>query len=174
MNLNKFVPKIYKKSVLDIDYKKLKEQGIKYLIFDLDNTLAVIDENKVSVKIRELIKKLKKDFKIIVLSNNFKYRIKPICDMIDVTFISFSMKPFSKGLKKVLKMYCLEKKDACIIGDQLVTDILGGNKFGIMTILVDPLSEKDLRITKINRFIERKIIKKINNKNVLERGCYYD
>lgn len=174
MNLNKFVPKIYKKSVLDINYKKLKQKGIKCLIFDLDNTLAIIDENKVSIKIEELIKKLKKDFKVIVLSNNFRYRIKPICDMIEVAFISFSMKPFSKGLKKVLKMYNLEKQNVCIIGDQLVTDILCGNKFGIMTILVDPLSTKDLRITKINRIIEKKIIKKINNKNILERGCYYE
>ena len=174
MNLNKFIPKIYKKSVLDINYKKLKQKGIKCLIFDLDNTLAVIDENKVSIKIEELIKKIKKDFKVIVLSNNFRYRIKPICDMIDVAFIRFSMKPFSIGLKKVLKMYNLEKQNVCIIGDQLVTDILCGNKFGIMTILVDPLSTKDLRITKINRIIEKKIIKKINNKNILERGCYYE
>ena len=44
----------------------------------------------------------------------------------------------------------------CMIGDQLITDILGANKFGIYTVLVDPLGEKDLKITTFNRFIEHK------------------
>ena len=47
-----------------------------------------------------------------------------------------------------------KKKEMCMIGDQIVTDVLAGNRFKIMTILVDPLGEKDLKITGLNRKIE--------------------
>ena len=60
-----------------------------------------------------------------------------------------------------------------MIGDQIVTDILSGNKFKIMTILVDPLGKKDLKITGLNRAIETKIIKYYNKRGLFERGKYY-
>ena len=54
-----------------------------------------------------------------------------------------------------------------------MTDILGGNRFGIYTILVDPLGKKDLKITSLNRYLEKKKIKKLSKRNILERGKYY-
>ena len=48
-----------------------------------------------------------------------------------------------------------------------------GNKFKIMTILVDPLGKKDLKITGLNRAIETKIIKYYNKRGLFERGKYY-
>lgn len=174
MSLENFVPNVYKKNVLDINYKKLKSKGIKCIMFDLDNTLAIVDCNLVSKEITELLKKLQKDFKIIIVSNNFKKRIKYICDIIKVDFISFSMKPLSIGFKKVKKKYKYSNEEICMIGDQLMSDILGGNCFGIMTILVEPLSNKDLKITKFNRILEKNIFKKLENKNILKRGIYYE
>ena len=47
-----YKPKWYQKSIYDIDYHKLKEKGIKYLIFDLDNTLGKIDEEECSMKVK--------------------------------------------------------------------------------------------------------------------------
>ena len=134
MKVQRFVPIIYKKSVLDINYKKLKEQEIKCLLFDLDN----------------------------------------VCSIIDIAFISFSMKPTSRCFKKVSKKYGYNKKEMCIIGDQLLTDILGGNNYGIKTILVEPLNNNDLKITKLNRVIENLIFKKLATKGFLERGIYYE
>ena len=55
-----------------------------------------------------------------------------------------------------------------------MTDILGGNRFGIYTILVDPLGKKDLKITTFNRFLENRIIKKLSKRNILKRGKYYE
>ena len=62
----------------------------------------------------------------------------------------------------------------CIIGDQLVTDILSGKKYNIMTILVDPLGKKDLKITILNRVIENIILKKYKKNKIFERGNYYE
>ena len=61
-----------------------------------------------------------------------------------------------------------------MIGDQIVTDILSGNKFRIMTILVDPLGKKDLKITGLNRQIEAKIVRHYQKRGVFERGKYYE
>lgn len=174
MSIYKYVPNMYKKDIFDINYKLLKEKGIRCIIFDLDNTLLIFNEEKVSNKTIELIKKLKKDFGIVIMSNNFKRRISGICDCLDVDFVSFALKPLSKGFNEVKKRYKYKNSEICIIGDQIVSDVLGGNKSNIMTILVDPLSNNDLKITKINRILERCILKKLKKTNALERGKYYE
>ena len=174
MKIDKYIPNMYKKDISDINYKLLKENKIRCIIFDLDNTLLVFDEKKVPEKTIELIKKLKQDFDIVIMSNNFKRRISSICDSLDVDFVSFSLKPLSFGFNRIKKRYKYQDSEYCIIGDQIISDVLGGNKANIMTILVDPLSNKDLKITKINRALERRILNKLKKINALERGKYYE
>ena len=84
------------------------------------------------------------------------------------------MKPSTRGLRKIKRNYNLKKKEMCMIGDQIVTDILAGNRFKIMTILVDPLGTKDLKITGINRKLEARIVKRYEKKGIFERGKYYE
>ena len=174
MNLNNFVPEEYKKSVIDINYKKLKLDGIDCILFDLDNTLIDANQNILPVEIENKLYELKKDFKLIIVSNNFSTRIKAICDIIDIEFVSFSMKPLTCKLNSKIRKYKFSKRKVCIIGDQLMTDILVGKRLGIKTILVDPVSQNDLKITKINRFLEKIIFQKLKKQNLLERGIYYE
>lgn len=173
MAFMRFQPTIYQKSIYNINYNKLKKKGIKVLIFDLDNTLALIDEAKCPEKSCRLIKKLQEDFKIYIISNNTNNRIAPYVEKLQVEGIPNAKKPFTKGLKKVLKAG-YQKREMIMIGDQLVTDILSGNSFGIMTAWVDPLGKKDLKITYFNRFLERQILKYYKWRKVLERGQYYE
>lgn len=172
--MNKFVPTSYYKSVFAINYNKLKARGVKCLLFDLDNTLGLIDEQMAHQRAIDLVKKLKKDFIVVIISNNNKKRIAKYVEAFEVEYISFSMKPFSFGLIKVRKKYNLTKQQMVIIGDQLMTDILAGNFYKINGILVDPLGKKDLKITTINRFFERLVLKRLKSKGILERGIYYE
>lgn len=174
MKFKKFIPNIYQKSITDINYKKLKDSGIKCILFDLDNTLLKKDDKKLNEETEKFLINLKKYFKIIIISNNFKKKILKICSIIDVDFVSFSMKPLSYGFKNVTNRYNLKKQEMCIIGDQLISDIFGGNRYGIKTILVDPLGKKDLKITKINRILETFIFATLKKEGVLERGIYYE
>ena len=153
--MKKYIPSMYKKSIFDINYDKLKSIGIKCLIFDLDNTIALIDTKLIPEEVKTLFIKLKKDFNIVIISNNTKKRISMFCDPIDTTFVSFALKPLTFGFRKM-------------------TDILGANRYGIYTILVDPLGKKDLKVTSINRFFEKKILKKLTKTGELERGKYYE
>lgn len=171
--MNLFRPDMYKKDIFEIDYQKLKDKGIKCLIFDLDNTLGLLEHERCPVKTKKLLKGLQKDFLILISSNNTKKRIKPYLKDLGIGGVAFSLKPLTRGLRKIKRNYGLKKKEMVMIGDQIVTDILSGNKFKIMTILVDPLGKKDLKITGLNRAIETKIIKYYNKRGLFERGKYY-
>ena len=75
MRYKKFYPYSYVKNIYDIDYSKLKEKGVKCLIFDLDNTIALIDQHLVEDKTIKLFSKLERDFKLVIISNNVKNRV---------------------------------------------------------------------------------------------------
>lgn len=169
-----FKPNMYKKNIFEIDYEKLKSLGITCLVFDLDNTLGLIENKRCPRNTKKLLKTLQKDFLILISSNNTRERIEPYLKDLGIGGVSFSLKPLTRGLRKIKKNYHLKKKEMCMIGDQIVTDILSGNRFNIFTILVDPLGEKDLKITGLNRKIEAKIVKRYEKKGLFERGKYYE
>lgn len=160
---------MYQKSVFDINYDYLSKLGIKYLIFDLDNTLGVIDDEVCSNKVKDLINKLSKEFTIIVASNNNFKRVSTFCMELNVQIMTMSLKPTRRVYRR-MKKYTQNMQEVAIIGDQIMTDILLGNRFHMLTILVDPLAQKDLKITGLNRYLEKKIMKKIDFK----RGVYYE
>jgi len=169
-----FRPKMYKKTIFDIPFSSLKKEGIHCLIFDLDNTLGLISHKNCPLETQELIQKLKKDFIVVISSNNTKKRLKPYLEELGVDGVAWSMKPSIRGLMVIKNKYHLKKKEMCIIGDQIVTDVLAGRRYHIKTILVDPLGEKDLRITGLNRKIEARIIKHYEKRGLFERGKYYE
>ncbi len=171
--MNKFKPTIYKKNIFEIDYKKLKKEGITCLVFDLDNTLALLEDKECPKDTKALIQKLQEDFLIFIISNNTKKRIEPYQKALGVYAVSFAMKPLTLGLNKIRLLHHLKKKEMAMIGDQIVTDVLSGNNFHIKTILVDPLGEKDLKITGLNRKIESKIVNRYQKRGIFERGKYY-
>ena len=55
----------------------------------------------------------------------------------------------------------LQKEETAVIGDQLFTDILGGNRAGLFTILVVPLDRREFFGTKISRMMEKLVMHKI-------------
>jgi len=168
-----FIPKMYKRSIFDIDYGKLKEMGITCLVFDLDNTLGLVEHKRCPRNAKRLLKNLQKDFLVLISSNNVKRRIEPYLKDLGIGGVSFSLKPLTRGLRKLKRNYHLKKNEMCMIGDQIVTDVVSGNRFKIYTILVDPLGKKDLKITGINRKIEAKIINRYEKKGIFQRGKYY-
>lgn len=173
--MKKYIPNMYKKSIHDIDYQKLKENKIKCLLFDLDNTLLKVHKTIPKKDTCDLIKKLNKDFKVFIVSNNTSSkRLKTAADRLGVDYIKIAMKPFSRGFRKIKNKYKYSKEEMCIIGDQLMTDVLGGNRYGIYTILVDPLSKEELKVTGVNRFFENSKLKKLEKKQLFKRGDYYE
>lgn len=164
---------MYKKDIFNIPYDKLKGDGIKCLIFDLDNTLALLEDKECPAVVKEFIDRLKDDFFVLIITNNVRRRVIPYENTLGIPSISMAMKPLTRGLRMVQQRYKFKKKEMVMIGDQIMTDVVSGNKFGIMTILVDPLSQKDLKITSINRYIENRIVERYSKKGIFKRGNYY-
>ncbi len=168
--MNNFIPKMYKKSILDIDYKKLKQRDIKILLFDFDNTIIQRETEKIDKDILKLIKKLKKEFLIYIISNSLnEKKLNKICTTLGIPYIKNSHKPLKKGFKK-LRLRNIENSQIAMIGDQVITDVWGANRMGYFSILIDPITNNEVIFTKINRLLEKLIFKK-NSK--LKRGRYY-
>ena len=173
--MERFIPDMYQKSIYHIDYDKLKEDGIKCLLIDLDNTCVpyrVKEPNKKLIDLFETLKDM--DFKVIIFSNASKKRIYPFKNALNVDCSARSMKPRTRKVFKILKMFKYDLSDVAIIGDQLCTDILCGNKAGIKTILINPMSKDDMILTKVLRFIENKKFKQMAKMDILKKGKYYE
>ena len=100
--MDMFIPDIYQKSIYTIDYKKLKKNGIKCLLFDLDNTIAPYKVIEPDQKVKELFASLEKDFKVIIISNSNKNRLRPFKEKLNVDVAFSSKKPFKTKYKKIL------------------------------------------------------------------------
>lgn len=169
-----FIPDVYQKSIYTINYKKLKRNGIKCLLFDLDNTIAPYKVTEPDVKVKELFARLEEDFKVIIISNSPKNRIRPFKEKLNVDCAYSSKKPFKTKYKKILELYNFKIDEVACIGDQILTDILGANRMGFTSILVNRVAKYETIFTRFNRFFEKFILKKLAKKNLLVMGEYYD
>lgn len=173
--MSRFKPDMYKKSIYDIDYKKLKELGIKVLVFDFDNTIVENGNHIVTKELKDLFDNLKKDFMVFIISNTLnKIKIDKFAKECDVLYVMAACKPLSRGFRKVKQLEKVKKKEICMIGDQLVTDIWGSKRMGFFSVLVEPIKLNEIIFTKFNRFIEIFLFKKLEKKYGIKKGCYYD
>jgi hypothetical protein len=155
----KLYPTQYIQSIFNLDCEEMKKRNKKGIIFDIDNTLVPYDVKEPTQEIIDYFCSLKeKGFKITLMSNNTEDRVLKFNEKLKVLAIHKSKKPSIRSFKRALKLMALEKDEVVIVGDQVFTDVYGGNKAGIETILVRPVSDKDEWITKIKRGIERKVI----------------
>lgn len=158
--IKKLYPTAYIASIYDMDVEGLKKQGIKGIIFDIDNTLVPYDVVHPTEEVIEFFTKLQEEgFKITLVSNNTKDRVMKFNEKLKVIAIHESQKPLGKGFRKALHLMACKKEEVVIVGDQIFTDVYGGNLVGIQTILVKPVSDKDEWKTKIKRGIEKRVIR---------------
>ncbi len=174
IDMDKFVPDMYQKSIYTIDYKKLKKRGIKCLLFDLDNTVAPYTEDTPSQDLKELFHLLSSDFKVIILSNASKKRLTPFKEILNVDVAYSSRKPFKTKYLKIMRLYKFKPEEIACIGDQIMTDIWGANRNDCLSILVNSIGTKEPIWTRFNRFFERFILKSLAKKSILEKGKYYE
>jgi HAD superfamily phosphatase (TIGR01668 family) len=135
------------------------------LFFDLDNTVIAYDETELSEKHIAFFNTLKKDFNILIISNSGYPRVSHALQQTDLLYVYHGMKPTKIGLKKALKRVKSTPEETVLIGDQLMTDVFGASRLKIKAILVKAVKQKSDRwMTKINRRIEKMVLKRIKKK----------
>lgn len=167
--LRNFLPDEHVKSILDITPGQLKSKGIKGIITDLDNTLVEWDRPNATPQLIKWFEEIKKeDIQVTIVSNNNEQRVKAFSDPLEIPFIFQARKPMSRAFHKALSQMGIKKEQAVVIGDQLLTDVLGGNRSGFHTILVVPVAQTDGFFTKFNRFAERRIMNWFRRKGLIQ------
>lgn len=152
-------PKQYRPNVYAINYQELYDQGYRGILFDIDNTLVPFDVAEPSGQNIQLFRRLAAmGFKIALISNNNRERVEEYVRRIRVTAFPNGLKPLPIYFTKCRKQMNLEKHKMIFVGDQIFTDVLGGNLAGYYTILVQPIQQKEQRITRVKRGIERLVI----------------
>lgn len=172
--MEKYIPDIYQKSIYAINYDNLIKRGIKCILFDLDNTLVPPNIKLPNKKLQTFIEDLKKKTNVVIFSNCSDKRLKNFIQTLNIDGYSKVHKPFNRKLIEVMSKYELRVSEVAIIGDQLLTDIYLGNSAGITTILVNPVSKNEQFITKFNRIQEKKIMKKLRDRDLFLVGRYYE
>lgn len=155
------------KTIYDIDYKSLYDAKKRYILIDLDNTIIPYDITTPKEEHIDFFNDLIKiGFKVIIISNNKSKRVSEFADEVKVPFVCSATKPLKRGYKKAFKLLNIRDKSLVVaIGDQLMTDVLGGSRVGIDTILVKAIKKKSEKwYTKVNRFMEQKTLKRISKK----------
>ena len=160
--MEKFKPTYMIASVEKIPFVLLERDNIKGLIFDVDNTIATMGKGITEGSYKWIKEAKELGYKICILSNSMNLKkIRKIMTDLDVLGLCFAKKPSTKGFEMALDLLDLKKEEVIMIGDQIFTDVLGANRFGIKSILVNPINKKEGPFTLIKRPIEKIIIKKL-------------
>lgn len=160
----KFVPSEYQKSVKNIDFLHFYQQGFRTVFIDIDNTLVSYKEHHLTDDLIEFLRGIEAiGFKIVLISNNKQERVETFVGSHPFNYVYNARKPLKRGFKKgLLLAQETNPKNVLNVGDQLMTDIFGGNRMGFYTILVSAIERKsDILPTRINRKLEAFFIKKV-------------
>lgn len=153
-----FKPGCFVDSILEISPKILKKNHIKSVFIDIDDTLTPHGSQVVERDVYDWINlMISNNIKLILVSNNFKRRVQKFAQKISLPFIYLSLKPLPIGFFLALRKAKIKKSEAVVVGDQIFTDILGANLFGMKSILVEPKSKSRTLSLKLKRFIEKPI-----------------
>lgn len=151
-----FCPDAYADSITDIDPEKLVRKGINTVLLDLDNTLLSWRSYDVASGVVAWLKEAERaGFKRHIVSNSLPRRVSRLCGELGIPGLSSAVKPRRKVFLEALRVLGSKPEESVIIGDQLFTDVLGGKRTGLLTILVSPVDPHEFFTTKILRVPEK-------------------
>lgn len=167
--VNYLKPSTYIDSIQDISLTKLKEQGIKMIICDLDNTLVPHYTKFPTRNAINFVKEAKKlGIKFVLISNNTKKRVRFFSEKLNIDeYIFNAQKPLSRKIRKFLKNYNYTNDEILMIGDMIVTDILVANILHIESILVAPIIDYEKSTNKLFLFFEKYTFTRLSRNNLI-------
>ncbi len=161
------LPDLVLESVFDIDLKALTRRGIAGILIDIDNTLVHWEESWMKQEFIDWIKLAEKDFKLCLVSNSLGQRAQSFAELLGIPAVGRALKPLNRAFLQAMALVGLEPVETAVIGDQLFTDILGGNRLNLYTILVNPLSSREFVTTRFVRRLERLVLRRLVRRNKL-------
>ena len=159
--MKNLTPTFQYNSVLELSPGWLHRQGVKGLILDMDNTIALHNENTVLPGLEDWLGALRAaGIAVTVLSNNDEERVKPLADRLQIGYVHSAGKPRRRGYFAAMGRMGTGPENTLMAGDQLFTDIWGASRAGLRTVLVTPIAERETALIKLKRILERPFLKK--------------
>lgn len=153
------VPDRYYTNVQAIDLADLRRLGVEALLLDLDNTLIARDSREIRAEMRDWSARMSAEgFRLAIVSNNWHAIVKGEAAALGIPLVGRAIKPLPFAFRRGMRLLGATPARTAVIGDQIFTDVLGGNLVGATTVLVDPLSRTDLPHTLLLRLIESRIM----------------
>ena len=151
-------PHALARRLTEIDCEALATRGVRGVMLDLDNTLTPWRSLEVPAETREWLERLRRTgLRACLLTNAAgDHRVRPVAESLELPWIVRALKPLPAGFRRAMTLLQTTPETTAMIGDQVFTDIFGGNRLGLYTILVEPLSPREALITKLlQRPLER-------------------
>ena len=168
-NLKMFLPDFSIDKIENINLERLKTLGFESIILDLDNTLVSWKTKAITEEVKNWIKKAQSlEFKLCIVSNCLlRGRVKFFSDLLHIPFVFRAIKPRKKAFVDALKILDTVPEKTVVIGDQVFTDVFGGNRMGFLTILVVPVDKREFYITILQRTMEKILLSEPRKKGLI-------
>ncbi|MDR1961287.1 MAG: YqeG family HAD IIIA-type phosphatase [Gracilibacteraceae bacterium] len=144
-------------AVTDFDSAWLRANGIRGLLLDMDNTIVSWHAPLVTGAVRSWAQELRTGGIGVCIVSNSRYpeKVARVAAALDFPYLHRAKKPRQKGFGAGRAILGLERGEVLVVGDQLFTDVYGGNRGHMRTCLVCPISSTEFAGTKLLRFLER-------------------
>lgn len=165
-----FQPTAMKQRVTELTPSFFEQMGVRALLLDVDNTIATYTSHEpIEGAVEWAGRMVEAGFRVIIVSNNYKKRVRPFAARFGLDCISFAIKPLPFGYLKAKSLLKVKCRECAIIGDQIFTDIVGANMCGMKSVLLAPIEPEEGFTFKLRRRFERGLRQKyISRKDVLQ------
>ncbi len=141
--LTLFYPKTVLDNVFELTPERLRAAGFTAIFCDLDDTLSPYNVTRATPELQAWTDRLKAGgIALCILTNGKTKRVTPMCRELGVPCVPLAMKPTPFGFWRALRRMGVKRHQALVVGDQIFTDVIGGNSAGLYTVLVQPLAYK--------------------------------
>lgn len=145
-------------SRIDIE-RDLVGCGFKSVLMDVDNTILTRDTHEVPRDVAQWLARAREaGLAFCLLSNNWHEGVYQLADRLELPIVAKAIKPLPPAFLMALRKIDAARATTVVIGDQLVTDVLGAHFLGMTAYMLQPLVEQDLPHTLMLRHFERLVM----------------
>ena len=152
-----FQPERYFSRISKIDIAKdVLDAGFSNVLLDIDNTILARDTHEMPRDARFWLSQARNaGVRFCLVSNNWHESVYDLARELDLPIVAKAVKPLPHAFLMALHKLGAKRRNTVVIGDQLITDVLGAHFLGMTAYLLQPLAEQDLKHTLLLRNVER-------------------
>ena len=125
----------------DVTPALLRRLDIRLLLCDLDYTLAPRSVPRPDSALRAWLADCgRAGVTVMILSNNRSpARVEAFCGQLGIRYVGHAGKPGRRGYREAMALAGAAPEHTAMLGDKLLTDVLGAKRSGVLALMVEPL-----------------------------------